>query len=44
MNETGHAIFGIFGIVYLAGVLVAIGWGFYIAYLLTRALRKYLRT
>ena len=28
---------------YLVG-LAAIVWGFYIAYLLTRALRKYLRT
>lgn len=44
MNEAGQAIFGILGLVYLAGLLVVVGWGFYIAYLVTRALRKYLRT
>lgn len=44
MNEAGHAIFGIFGVVYLVIVLAAIVWGFYIAYLVTRALRKYLRS
>ena len=44
MNETGQAIFGIFGVVYLVVVLAAIVWGFYSAYLITRALRKYLRT
>jgi len=38
-----QTVFGLFGIVYIAVVLVAVGWGFYLMYLATRALQKYLR-
>ena len=38
-----HIVFGLLGIVYFAVVLVAVGWGFYLMYLATRALQKYLR-
>jgi len=36
--------FGVFAIVAYAAALAAIVWGVYIAYLLTKALRKYLRS
>jgi len=39
-----HAGFAILGLLLYAVVLALIVWVFYIAYLLTRALRKYLRT
>jgi hypothetical protein len=38
-----NTVFSLFGIVYTAVVLVAVGWGFYLMYLATRALQKYLR-
>lgn len=36
--------FPILGLIYVVVVLVALGMGFYIAYLSIRALRKYLRS
>jgi hypothetical protein len=39
-----HAAFALFGLVFYAVVVALVVWSFYIAYLLTRALRKYLRT
>jgi hypothetical protein len=39
-----HIVFGLIGVVYAAVVLAAVGWGFYLMYLATRALRKYLRS
>jgi len=37
-------VFGLFGVVYLLVTLIAVGWAFYLAYLATLALRKYLRS
>ncbi len=43
MNEVGHSAFGVVALViYLIPVGLAV-WAFYLMYLLTRALRKYLR-
>jgi hypothetical protein len=39
-----HFVFALVGVVYIAVILVAAGWGFYVLYLATRALRKYLRS
>ena len=39
-----HAGFAILGLLLYAVVLALIVWVFYIGYLLTRALRKYLRS
>ena len=39
-----HAGIAIFGLLLYAVVLALIVWVFYISYLLTRALRKYLRS
>jgi hypothetical protein len=44
MNEVGHVPFLFLGMVlYLIPVGLAV-WAFYLMYLLTRALRKYLRS
>jgi hypothetical protein len=44
MNEVGHSGFAILALViYLVPVGLAV-WAFYLMYLLTRALRKYLRS
>ena len=44
MTEVGHSVFGLVVLVaYLVPVALAV-WAFYLMYLLTRALRKYLRS
>lgn len=44
MQSVGPDIFGFFAIVMYLVSLGALIWGLYLAYLLTRALRKYLRS
>lgn len=44
VSHAGSIFFLFFALVSYVVGLAAIVWGFYIAYLLTRALRKYLRT
>lgn len=39
-----HVFYFLIALGYWAILIAAVTWGFYIAYLLTRALRKYLRT
>jgi hypothetical protein len=39
-----QAALSLFAFVYIAVTLIAIGWAFYLAYLATLALRKYLRS
>jgi hypothetical protein len=43
MNVDLHAGFALFALVFYAVVLGLIAWGFYLMFLLTKALRKYLR-
>jgi hypothetical protein len=43
MNVDVHSEFVFLGLVYLVPVGLAV-WAFYVMYLLTRALRKYLRS
>ena len=43
MNVVGHSEFVFLGLLYLVPVALAL-WAFYLMYLLTKALRKYLRS
>ena len=44
MSEVGHGVFAVFVVFWYVVILAAFIWAVYLAYLLTRALRKYLRT
>jgi hypothetical protein len=44
MNEVLPSAVGLFVLVFYAASIALVVWGFYLMYLLTKALRKYLRS